>query len=84
MTLVCLPNDAHLMSGWLQFNCSIQLSQLFKQMCKIFFLFFQEYFLFRNSTFALRIILESFFLTSNTCDEYFALQTQIRSDASSC
>ena len=30
----------------------------------------------------LRIILESFFLTSNTCDEYFALQTQIRSDAS--
>ena len=37
----------------------------------------------------LTIILESFklhyfFLTSNTCDEYFAVQTQIRSDASSC
>ena len=25
-----------------------------------------------------------FFLTPNTCDEYFALRTQIRSDASSC
>ena len=53
------------------------------------FLFSQEYFLFRSSTFVLRIILESFklhyfFLTSNTCDEYFAVQTQIRSDASSC
>ena len=37
----------------------------------------------------LRIILESFklhyfFLTSNTCDGYFAVQTQIKSDASSC
>ena len=37
----------------------------------------------------LRIILESFklhyfFLTSITCDEYFVLRTQIRSDASSC
>ena len=38
----------------------------------------------------LRMILESFrlhyfFLTSNnTCDEYFALRTQIMSDASSC
>ena len=36
----------------------------------------------------LRIILESFklhylFLTSNTCDESFALRTQVRSDASS-
>ena len=33
-------------------------------MPKIFFLFFQEYFSFRNSTFA--------------CDEYFAVRTQIR------
>ena len=38
----------------------------------------------------LRIIIESFKLhlllldTSNTCDEYFAVQTQISSDASSC
>ena len=37
----------------------------------------------------LRIILASFklhyfFLTPNTCDEYFALRTQIRSDASRC
>jgi len=47
--------------------------------------------IFRSETvpLLLRIILESFklhyfFLTSNTCDEYFAAQTQIRSDASSC
>ena len=37
----------------------------------------------------LRIILESFklryfFLIRNTCHEYFAVQTQISSDASSC
>ena len=48
-------------------------------MSKVFFLFFQEYFSFGNSTFA--IVLESFklnyfFLTSNTCDEYFAVGTQ--------
>ena len=70
-----------LIGGWLQ---------LFMQMSKIFLLFFQEYFSFRNGTFAFnRIILDSFklhyfFLTSITCDEYFALRTQIRSDASSC
>ena len=47
--------------------------------------------IFRSETihFLLSIFLESFkpyyfFLTSNTCDEYFAMQTQIRSDASSC
>ena len=55
------------------------------------FLFFFLVFLFSRNIYRsetghllLRIILESFFLTSNTCDEHFALQTQIRSDASSC
>ena len=59
------------------------------QMCKIFFLFFQRCFRSETVHLLLRIILESFklnyfFLTSNTCDEYFALRTQIKSDASSC
>ena len=59
------------------------------QMCKIFFLFFQKCFRSETVHLLLRIILESFklhyfFLTSNTCDEYFAAQTRIRSDASSC
>ena len=47
--------------------------------------------IFRSETLhlLLRIILESFklhyfFLASNTCDGYFAAQTRIRSDASSC
>ena len=54
-------------------------------MCKIFFSFSRN--VFRSETVHLlcSIILESFklyyfFLTSNTCDEYFAVRTQIRSD----
>ena len=59
------------------------------QMCKIFFLFFQKCFRSETVHLLLTIILESFklnyfFLTSNTCDEYFALRTQINLDASSC
>ena len=61
-------------------------------MCKIFFLIFQEIFFVQKHYICfkiLRIILESFklhyfFLASNTCDGYFAAQTRIRSDASSC
>ena len=73
-------NTKPLIGGWLQ---------LFMQMCKIFFLFFQKCFRSETVHLLLRIILESFklnyfFLTSNTCDEYFALRTQIKSDASSC
>ena len=57
------------------------LRRLFIQMCKIFFL----YFLFRNGTFAFKncsgeFKLHYFFLTSDTCDGYYALRTQIRSD----
>ena len=74
-------NAKPLISGWLQ---------LFVQMFKIYlFLFYQEYFRSEIVNSLLRIILESFklhyfFLTSNTCDEYLAVQTQIRSDASNC
>ena len=69
-------NAKPLIGGWLQ---------LFMQMCKIF-----NFSLFPGTVhLLLRIILESFklhyfFLTSITCDEYFALRTQIRSDAWSC
>ena len=56
---------------------------------KIFFSFSRNIFRSETVHLLLRIILESFklhcfFLTSNTCDEYFAVQTQIRSDASIC
>ena len=65
----------------------------FSCLCKCtrhFFLCFQEHFSFRNSKLAFKnnywefqtalLLLD----TSNTCDEYFAVQTQISSDASSC
>ena len=57
------------------------------QICKIFFLFFQKCFRSETVHLLLRIVLESFklnyfLLTSNTCDEYFALRTQINLDAS--
>ena len=64
----------------------------FNCLCKCaryFFSFYRN--VFRSETVHLlsRIILESFkphyfFLTSNTATEYFALRTQIKSDASSC
>ena len=73
-------NTKPLKGGWLQ---------LFMQMCKYFFSFSRNVFRSETVHLLLRIILESFklhyfFLTPNTCDEYFALRTQIRSDASSC
>ena len=58
--------------------------------CTIYvFSFSWNVFLSETFHLVLRIILESFelhyfFLTSNTCGEYFAVRTQIRSDASSC
>ena len=59
------------------------------QMCKIFFSFSRNIFRSETAHLLCSIILESFklyyfFSTCNTCDEYFAMQTQIRSDASSC
>ena len=73
-------NTKPLISGWLQ---------LFMQMCKIFFSFSRNIFLSEIVHFHFSIILESFklyyfFWTSTTCDEYFAMRTQIISDASSC
>ena len=73
-------NTKPLISGWLQ---------LFMQMCKIFFSFSRNIFLSETVHFHFSIIIESFklyyfFWTSTTCDEYFAMRTQIISDASSC
>ena len=54
-----------------------------------FSLFPGTFFVKKQYSLFLRIILEGFklyyfFLMSNTCDEYFAVRTQISSDASSC
>ena len=61
-------NTKPLISDWLQ---------LFTQMCKIYFLFFQEYFSFRNSTFVFGIILESFKMNYSFLTSYVILAMNI-------
>ena len=68
-------NTKPLISGWLQ---------LFMPMCKIFFSFSTNIFRSEAVHLLLRIIFESFKRITNTWDEYFAAQTQIRSDALIC
>ena len=76
-------SDFELYSRWVPlFNCLCKCA-------RYFFPFSRNVFLSETVHLLLRIILESFklhyfFLTPNTCDEYFALWTQIKSDASSC